>query len=263
MTSSVGTGLRFRFVLTPLAQVAPWGAERRLHWFGLTDGWYWIELGEHELLRYAPETLAEHRDGGAAARHPYVDYYVARIWQDLIGLAPAVLEPVPDDLQDFVASDPRDWRPVDDGELDDPDLDAAMAWHDGHEIYLGYLRDAPRIRFWRAGEGESDGVTVSWQHPDAGDSDIRFTAPATGRVRVPADSFAAAVRRLDAELIAAMAQRIGELERAVPVDGVQVDLAQLRGEHDDRSTWLARLLDRRPGTDWDALRRGADRLLAR
>ena len=35
-----------------------------LHWFGLTQGWYWIEAG-------GPEPL------------PYVDYYVVRLWEDL------------------------------------------------------------------------------------------------------------------------------------------------------------------------------------
>jgi hypothetical protein len=29
------------------------GETPRLHWFGLTDGWYWIEVGELRLLQYA------------------------------------------------------------------------------------------------------------------------------------------------------------------------------------------------------------------
>ncbi|MFJ2954023.1 DUF5984 family protein [Streptomyces sp. NPDC087270] len=53
--------IRFRFGLTPLAEVEPWGAGRELHWFGLTDGWYGIDAGGHELLRY----LRANRSGTA------------------------------------------------------------------------------------------------------------------------------------------------------------------------------------------------------
>ncbi|WP_370584974.1 DUF5984 family protein [Micromonospora sp. ANENR4] len=47
--------IRFRFELYPLDEVSPWGrGQPRLHWFGLTEGWYWLEAGGQELLRGAP-----------------------------------------------------------------------------------------------------------------------------------------------------------------------------------------------------------------
>lgn len=86
-------------------RVRPWGRENpRLHWFGLTDGWYWIELGDQELLRYSPDTLRRFRSDDLGPRHPYVDYYIARLWEDLIDLPPMVMQPVPDDLQRFVTA---------------------------------------------------------------------------------------------------------------------------------------------------------------
>ena len=68
------------FTLLPLAMVQPWGRPDNLslHWFGLTDGQYWIEVGENKLferqyldgeleLEFNPQgTLAERiRAGGA------------------------------------------------------------------------------------------------------------------------------------------------------------------------------------------------------
>jgi hypothetical protein len=38
-----------------------------------------------------------------------VDYYLARFWEDLNLLTPDVLEPVPAELQPFIASDPAQW----------------------------------------------------------------------------------------------------------------------------------------------------------
>jgi len=41
--------VRISFELHPVDQVAAWGSpdddERYLSWFGLTDGYYWIDLG--------------------------------------------------------------------------------------------------------------------------------------------------------------------------------------------------------------------------
>ncbi|MEV6791726.1 DUF5984 family protein [Streptomyces sp. NPDC051320] len=51
--------MRLRFELTPLDRVVPWGERPVLHWFGLTDGWYSVELGGHEVLRYSERTVRE------------------------------------------------------------------------------------------------------------------------------------------------------------------------------------------------------------
>ncbi|GIE36737.1 hypothetical protein Ait01nite_097820 [Actinoplanes italicus] len=38
--------------MRPLDDAESWdGDPPSLSWFGLTDGWYWIEAGGHELLR--------------------------------------------------------------------------------------------------------------------------------------------------------------------------------------------------------------------
>jgi hypothetical protein len=56
-----------------LDEVSPWGRDQpTLHWFGLTEGWYWIEADGHQLLRWT-------RPDGP---HPYVDYYLARLWEE-------------------------------------------------------------------------------------------------------------------------------------------------------------------------------------
>jgi Family of unknown function (DUF5984) len=249
-------GLRFRFQLTPLPRVPPWGQpERRLHWFALTDGWYWIETGGQELLRYSPETLLRQRDGGDP-QHPYVDYYVARLWEDLIELTSTIMRPVPHDLVEFVASNPDDWI-----SSDSEESWAAAVWHGEHALDLGYLRQAPHIRAWRTAPNNGDEVTVTWRHQL--DDETRFAADPAGRVQIPVESFVAAVRRLDGELMTAMDQRITELERTGPPADIEIDIEQLRSEHVDRATWLAQRLASQPDMNWSAVRLGAGQLLRR
>ncbi|WP_396703457.1 DUF5984 family protein [Microbispora sp. H10836] len=83
-----------------------------MHWFGLTDGWYRIELAGHQLLPYSSETLQRYRIDHPAVQRPFAGYYAARLWEDTNKMTPAVLQPVPVDLLDFVASDPDAWRPM-------------------------------------------------------------------------------------------------------------------------------------------------------
>jgi Family of unknown function (DUF5984) len=195
----------FRFELRPLDEVSPWGGARStLHWFGLTEGWYWIDANRYELLR---RSRVEHA-------RPYIDYYLARLWEDVIELTPHVLESVPDDLRSFVASargawarDPNDFlaEPGSHGVQTEipgsglhPVLAAAM-WHGEHELDFGYLRNAPRLRFWRTVGGDRDEITGNWQHED--DGEIGFTAGQAVRFSVPTTDYLEAVRRLDSEFV--------------------------------------------------------------
>lgn len=221
---------RFPFELWPLDEVTPWGGE--LHWFGLTEGTYGIEVDGHELLR------------------PPADYYVVRLWEDVNVLTPDILEPVPADLLAFIASDPSTWThgeadfmPDDAGpDAPDPPAVTAAIWHSGHYLDLGYLQDAPHLRLWRA----ADEIHLNLRHGD--DAPLRLS--------VPLADYLDAVHTLDRTLMAAMEQRIAELERRGGPPGVELDLPGLRREHEDRSQWLARSLARTPDTKWESVRRG-------
>jgi hypothetical protein len=251
--------IRFRFGLHPVQDVQPWGGDSpTLHWFALTSGWYWIEAGDHELLRYADHTLRrwaiEEGDGGKL--NPYVDYYVVRLWEDVLEMVSVLTEPVPPDLVGFVAAELPDWPSWD----NTPQGETAGMWHADHSMYMGPLTNAPHIRLWRTITDGIDAVTVDWKHPP--ESAIGFAAPAAGRVTVPTSSFDAAVSELDHALLAAMEDRVTALESAGPPAGVDLDLRQLRREQRDRATWLPRARARKRVTDWAAVRVGARELLA-
>ncbi|BEL05534.1 hypothetical protein Q0Z83_037250 [Actinoplanes sichuanensis] len=253
--------IAFRFELRPLDEIPPWDDPPSLHWFALTDGWYRIEADGHELLRRAR----------VDDPHPYIDYQVVRLWEDVSIVTPTVLEPVPEDLIPFVESDPDTWAcnfleyvPVR-GEGDDPNapdhpIVAAALWHGDHNLDLCYLSNPPRLRFWRAIHGGRDEVTLDWRHED--DGRIGFTAGPAVRLRLPTADYLEAVREFDRELIAAMRERVEELERRGGLPGVDIDLPGLRREHEDRAHWLSRRIDRIPKTDWDAIRQGAAALLS-
>jgi hypothetical protein len=256
----------FRFVLRPVGEITPWGGrDPMLHWFGLTDGWYWIELDDRDLLRYSQESLRGSRGGGHDVARSCVDYQVVRLWEDLIQMTPAVLEPVPADLASFVASHPASWAPcgtgeAGTGEAGTGEADTAAQWHADHTLDLLYLRAPPWIQWWRTVAGGKDVVTMRWLHrPEAG---IEFTAGRQGQVTVATSAFIAAVEEFDRGLLTAMEARVTGLERTGPPRGVRIDMHRLRTEQQDRAQWLQRALRHAPGTDWSRVRMGAAELLA-
>ncbi|MGW4646947.1 DUF5984 family protein [Kitasatospora sp. NPDC004289] len=256
--TDVEPALRFRFGLTPLDRVRPWGSERPvLHWFGLTDGWYGIDLGGHELLRYSERTLRALRATGDGRACPYVDHYVVRLWEDVLELVSEAMEPVPADLADLAGDLAPGWAWEDAPE----EADAALAWYGAGFLNTSYLRVAPHLRCRRTVSGPDDTVTLVWEHRADPEGVVEFAGPQRGRVTMPTEDFVAAVAAFDRALLAAMEQRIGALEQAPPAPGVELDLGQLRREQRERAGGLRRALEHRPGTDWEAVRAGVRILL--
>jgi hypothetical protein len=228
--------IRIHFEPWPLDEIQPWGDE--LHWFGLTYGWYDVQIGDHRLF----STVDEPTRG--------VDYQIARLWHDLIEVAPYALAPLPDTLIARCARGDgwEDWiacaghSPVD-GAL----FDLAVAWWKHHRtLDSGHLRDAPCLTLWRVG----DDVHARWRtNPWKADAPT-WCSPA-GDAILDAQQLTNELTRFDRALMAAMRSRI----EAVAVwdrHEVQIDLELMRKQHDDQATWLDSRLARMPGglPDW-------------
>jgi hypothetical protein len=74
--------------------IIPWGdsPDTSMHWFGLTDGEYWLDLNKDTLYKYTNEVLA----GGHVNDSHYVEYQIARLLEDWTSTFESIVEPVPD-----------------------------------------------------------------------------------------------------------------------------------------------------------------------
>ncbi|MEU8663288.1 DUF5984 family protein [Actinoplanes philippinensis] len=83
-----------------------------------------------------------------------------------------------------------------------------------------------------------------------------FDGPSCLDVTVPTAELFAALEDFDRRFIAAMGERVAELERNGPPAGVELDLEELRREHGQRSRSLAKRPAEPEDIDWDAMRAG-------
>lgn len=79
------------FQLKHPKDITPWGG---VGWFVLSDGEYWLDLGELNFYEITDAALGEF--GEPSGR--FVDYYLARLVEDISALFEQISEPIPDDF---------------------------------------------------------------------------------------------------------------------------------------------------------------------
>ena len=86
----------FDFTLDPIENVHPWGKPENLSisWFVLTQGNYRLKVGNEYLLNYTNDFikhLSEKYPEYTRTQTTFVDYYVVRLWEDVLDILPAIL----------------------------------------------------------------------------------------------------------------------------------------------------------------------------
>jgi hypothetical protein len=259
----------FNFHLRPPTEVAPLGRppDLRLSWFALTDGWYWIDAGNAELFKYTPAIVEYWQQTTPMPAAPstldyYVDYYIVRLWEDLLDLLPAALDPIPAPLVALL-NPQGDWdvwykhfllkweREGDDCDLEISDLyaDAVGWWHD-RRLSTGYLKSVCHIWFWTDGTD----IVIDWDNRGLEIEGKPVWAATWGRSRMPLQNFMDELTSFDTRLMEAMASRVAMVMADWPRRDVLVDLDALQREHQERVTWLLEALkeaNTHPPTRWD------------
>jgi len=254
----------FNFQLRSLGQVLPWQSQGQsyLHWFGLTDGWYWLHLGEVELFRYTDAIMAVWRETtDDVAVLPYVDYQVVRLWEDIQEILPHILEPIPDAVLQKIEPGGQGWLWrqrlahtlfSDDVATTDSIVDTfdmAFTWMDERRLGVGYLRSGPNIWLWTNG----DTLFISWFNDDCFIDDIPVWTATSGKVAIPLQAFLDEVRSFDRRLLGEMNERVNSIRLQWNRPEVKIDLKRLTQEQTDRSTWMEQAFEesrQRPPTSW-------------
>ena len=245
----------FQFELKPLDQIQPWGGPENpnLHWFGLTDGEYWIQAGEHTLFEYS--NTAQAKLGGSR----FCDYQVVRLYEDVIELAPYALEPVPEALQRYIAVDEsRPWshywtkwcRWLDASDVSDDImalLDSAGPLMGCRTLDSLYLTPSTNIVIW----SNQDVVHIQWDNRDKRIEDCQAWSAQIGCWQLTHAEFMDEVRSFHDRLMEQMAERVSQVAAGALARNVRVDLEGLQREQQTRSLPIERNLGRpAPPTDW-------------
>lgn len=246
----------FNFRLTPLEHVHAWGGDNRRHldWFALTDGCYWLRVGEHELFRATPQIfdLAEIESNCGF----YVDYFVSRLWEDVQEILPAVLNPVPQPLcAKLSASALMAWYEkigswYENNEETTFEFDVnATEWLRKRRLHTAYLRSAPRIWLW---SDEMD-VHIEWDNREILEKNELVWEAQLGSWSLPKIDFLQEVRDFHQKLMQAMQSRIENDLPAWDHPDIEIDQTALIQAQVERQGWFDQALEKKPDDDWDGI----------
>jgi len=255
----------FEFALRELEAIQPWGTppEQSLSWFGLTDGFYRLNVGTERLFEYSAvagrRLLLKYPD----AIVDRIDYQVARLWEDICEILPDVLNPISEEFVRLLSGPSPSVREWGSGMwrryelLSDEEAEArhaafqhATMWLDRRFLDSGYLTAAPHIWFWST----PDIVGISWDNRDRDIEGVHAWSAVHGSFTLPRETFLAEVREFNDRLIGQMAARVDEVCRRGPISGVQIDFDALRYEHAQRANTLDDALARQSAdSDWQSV----------
>lgn len=231
----------FNFRFTPLDKIKLWGDENDHHlsWFGLTDGCYWLHTGDSELFRATQHF--SNQLGDQSACQVYVDYFVARFWEDILEILPAVLTPVPAPLHEkLTAANLKNWRErvfcwLD--EQKDIKLQAeydATEWLRVRHLRTGYLKHNPSIWFWC----DEKHVYLEWDNRDCVEQGLPVWEAELGTYVLSVDQFLAEVHNFHNTFMNAMQTRVERILSGWENTEIAIDKDYLVQEMADRQLWL-------------------------
>jgi Family of unknown function (DUF5984) len=245
-----GIIMLFEFELLPIEAITPWGTppDLSLHWFGLTYGFYRLKIGDQYLLNYSNEIVEywKHKYPNAkfSDRPTWADYQVVRLWEDVLDMLPYILEPLPKKLaavlekgDDQIAK----WKDRLYARHRNPDaVSEATDWISQRCLNTWYLTAGPSIRFWSADRD----VYIKWDNRACVIDGVPVWSAQHGMYHLPADEFLREVHSFHERLMNAMEERVATVLENGKNSAVQIDLAKLTKEQEERKQGLNQALAR-------------------
>lgn len=249
----------FEFELRPIEAIPPWGTPSNLSlsWFGLTDGFYRLKMGDQYLLNYTNEIIGhwkhQYPELNFLPKPTWVDYQVVRLWEDILDMLPYILEPLPNELIAILEkndSDTEKWKDKLASCLKNEDAFwNATAWIDQRHLDSAYLSHGAYIRMWMA----NDEVCIKWDNKACVVEGIPVWSAQQGICRMPAAIFLQEVHSFHERLMNAMEERIATILENKGINSVYIDLKHLSEEQEDRKQWLGNALAKpRSGQELEA-----------
>lgn len=253
-------GLKINFRLQELEKVMPFGSEPHLslHWFGLTDGLLWIDVGTQTIYEYS-EAAQQYFDNSPK----YNDYQISRFLEDFSYTFRYVGESVPKEFYDSIEEfdEKMDkWQECHVDEEDDvyekfyfDEYCELREWYSARSFDSGHLVGGPYISCFRCG----DKIKILWESSFKLDNGESIWTSPKGCYEMSYSEFVISVKRFFDEFFISMSEQV---ERALVKDwgNISLDKQILEEENVERKktfdSYILFLDDSPEHTDWKKIK---------
>lgn len=194
------------------------GASPEYSWFALTDGFLHIDLEDTQLFRFSDDALRVWKTEGIGTENtsPYLNYQVARFYEDLFQLLPYILQPIPAELHHHIET-----------------TEAYVQWHEqllsvfnsknektfftatnwlerNRSICSNHLTSNPRLWMWRL----DNNIYIRWDFSQKLDGGVPVWAAGSGEAVLNYSDFLHEATDFHTRLMQAMQHQIEQLPPA-------------------------------------------------
>lgn len=246
--------------------IAPWGdtPDTNMHWFGLTDGEYWLDVNKATLYEYAKEVLT----GGNVNHTHYVDYQIFRLLEDWTNMFESIAEPVPDAFYAIARTNDYLYRFYEAAQnwfenlSKDPSIDAdahydsydkAIEWIYSRTLSSSHLNFEPGISFFR----NRNNISIVWKADHVTENNIPVWTAQNGEIEMEYAMFVNEIEDFGNRFFTAMDTQV---QIAVEKDwgATVLNKEQLIKEQRDRKAWFQQRLSALKDaptkhTDWNVI----------
>ncbi len=196
-------------------EIAVWGTEPHttMHWFGLTDSTYWLDL-KHTIFYEYTESIIKHW-GGKESK--YVDYQLIRFVEDFTDLFGKIAAPIPNFFYEIAKTQQSLYNFYEkantwlDNLLNDEVIDIntdkyeqIIEWIYDRSLGSTHLIGAPSIHFFRNGNN----ISLVWKADNLIEDTIPMWTANNGELEMKFDDFVLEVEDFGKRFFAAMETQV-------------------------------------------------------
>ena len=249
------------FKLKHPADITPWGS---VGWFVLSDGEYWIDLGEVNFYEITEAAQKEFDDNGSK----FVDYQLARLIEDFSELSEHISEPVPVDfyelaktenaLFDFYTRANAKVNDLNDDNISDNEfyrIHKVAQWISDRALTAMHLSSNPTIYFFRFG----DKISLVWNAESTTENGSQLWTANKGNIELDYVNFVQEIEAFKQQVFSAMETQI-QIANSMDWGNIQVDKSRRLTEQVERKEEFETRIKFLSGvskptqTNWDEIR---------
>jgi hypothetical protein len=170
--------------------ILPWGdaPDTTMHWFGLTDGEYWLDLNKATFYEYTDQVTT----GNNETR--YVEYQLVRLIEDWTSLFESIAEPIPDGFYAIASSHDylyrfyaaaQTWFDKLPEDANFEHYEKAIEWIYSRTLMASHLTAGPGISFFR----NRDNLSIVWQADHVIENNTPVWTAQNGEIEMGYDTF--------------------------------------------------------------------------
>lgn len=228
------------FKLKNFDEINPVGQQSNMYlsWFWLTDGYLWLQFGEHTIYEYSNEAIQHFGEKTSS----YSDYYIVRFLEDFTQIFEKISQPIPDNLYDLTKNikqfkdNSKKWLAIynNDDEDENTDLyyeqyDKLISWTHERLFDSGHLIGGPHLSFFR----NKDKIRIVWDTEYILENGINLWSAKDGNIEMNFSDFVDEVKKFGHDFFKAMDKQI-QLTIEKDWINIEVDKNRLTEEHQER-----------------------------